>query len=396
MSNEEEAPPLPDKENGGAVRPSRASLNATSFPLPELGEGEAWIFPVARNRVNLTRDHSSAAENGVKAAFPNSEVFSAECTFHAGPSYWSKAHIELFKCTKAQRTFKKKELNADFEKLKNCPHANIVQILKEEMVLHWKESRGRDEEALADAWATTYMESNLSRVLLVEHYALRGGMPADNNIAERSNRDDKELRKYRKKPPVQFIAETEVHLKGESQTDRDFYGKMKNKINSGEFVRYGLNTLKAENDQLPCLLNLQFPITAVAQGVPVGSMLVPKYRTIRALQREHGASITVEVCKEKLNPRNLPTSPLGSYRWLVRNPRRWLEQRKVDMGISYKPHMGFGLICACLSKFCCLRPIDASKEFEAVHCFRTILNNNGYTILQTEEIAVLGTAGLVA
>jgi hypothetical protein len=31
-----------------------------------------------------------------------------------------------------------------------------------------------------------------------------------------------------------------------------------------------------------------------------------------------------------------------------------------------------------------------------VHCFRAILNNNGYTILQTEVIAALSTAVLVA
>jgi hypothetical protein len=48
----------------------------------------------------------------------------------------------------------------------------------------------------------TYKDSNLSRVLLCEESALRGGMPETNNITERSNRTDKDFSNHKKKPPA--------------------------------------------------------------------------------------------------------------------------------------------------------------------------------------------------
>ena len=63
---------------------------------------------------------------------------------------------------------------------------SLVPVVKEEMIAFWKDRKGRNELQLAIAWEKTYIMSNLSRVLLVEHYALRGGMPNDSSQTEES------------------------------------------------------------------------------------------------------------------------------------------------------------------------------------------------------------------
>jgi hypothetical protein len=88
--------------------------------------------------VNLTRDHSSASENGIKAAFPDDDVFSADCTFHASPAYWSKDHHALWSNHDKDYILEMKDnMNADFNYLKNCPHAHLVPHMKEAMVEYW-------------------------------------------------------------------------------------------------------------------------------------------------------------------------------------------------------------------------------------------------------------------
>jgi hypothetical protein len=59
------------------------------------------------------------------------------------------------------------------------------------MVQYWADERG--EPDIAKAWMKTYKDSNLSRVLLCEDSALRGGMPETNNITERGNQTDKDF-----------------------------------------------------------------------------------------------------------------------------------------------------------------------------------------------------------
>jgi hypothetical protein len=94
----------------------------------------------------------------------------------------------------------KTNMNNDFWHLKNCPHAHLVQHMKAAMVQYWADERG--EPDIAKAWMKTYKDSNLSRVLLCEESALRGGMPETNNITERSNRTDKDFSNHKKKPPA--------------------------------------------------------------------------------------------------------------------------------------------------------------------------------------------------
>ena len=390
MSDDDEPAPLP----------RRAGLNKNVFKLPVLQEGELWkLTPSVR--FNLTRDHSSAAENGVKATFPHDDVFSADCMFHGSPSHWSKEHKDLFKSgVKAERNKKITELNADYEYLKNCPHIHLIPVLKKELLTYWKDRKGRNELRWAEAWEKTYKNSNLSRVLVSEHYALRGGMPGDNNIIERSNRNDKEIRSYQRKGPVAFITETIRHVREESQTDKYFYGDLKSAVHSGIFMTHVGLTCESEKNNHPCLLNLQFSITAVAQGIPLGSVLVPKYRLIYEMRRERGSDLTIEDCCELMNPRTFrhqqgTTSMVDTYRQLVRDPSRTFDCWKAEK-IDYKPHTGFEYLKEWCSKFCCLRPIDCSAHYGAVDSLRTILVNNNYSVIPTDDIAKLKTKGLVS
>ena len=111
--------------------PERVGKNRNAFLLPVLAEDEEWELCPTKMRINLTSDHSSsAAENGVQAAFgPQYVIFRADCTFHAGPAYWSKTHGGLFTSrVAAEQKQKVKLMNSDFEVLKNCPFPELAPL----------------------------------------------------------------------------------------------------------------------------------------------------------------------------------------------------------------------------------------------------------------------------
>lgn len=380
--------------------PARAARNRTAFPLPILEDGDVFRFrPV--HRVNLTRDHSSASENGVKAAFPGHEVFSADCTFHASPSYWSKSkdNNALFKCSSTNKAAKRAAMNGDFDALKNCPHVHMVPFLHTELVAFWKHKKGRDEPDVASAWYATYYKSNLSRILLAENYGLRGGMPADNNVIERSNRTDKMCRNYKKKTPLGFIRDTATHLHAESCADLDFFGDLKPAVHCGEFMGHVWRTIIANRDPdpTPCLLNLQFQFASARNGVPAGSFLVPKYRFIALLCRTHQTNDVAQI-RQLIAPRRGTArgeKPLEVYKSLVRDPSAWLAALKEAEG--YESHTGFKKLQEwTTTKFCCMRPINAGKHYNAVWCLRTIILNSGYDVIPMAAIVEKGNDGLVS
>lgn len=381
------------------VSSARALRNKHTFPLPDLKDGESWALPTM-NQVYLTRDHSSASEKGVQAAFPDSQVISADCTFHAGPSHYSKTHSGLLNSRKKDVQIRQVGLmSSDFGVLINCPHIAMVPVVKEEMVAFWMAKKGRNEKRFAEAWAKTYFSSNLSRVILSEHYGLRGGKPGDNNQLERSNREDKAKRKYMKTPPIKFMNHTAKHLEQESRAQKDFYGNLKPPIHCSRFMEHVRFTCVAQDQGNPCMLTVQFPFRCIARGVPAGSLIVPKHRTIKKLEeRERLAgspNLTIPKCKQLLKRRSTSRlSTLDDYRSLVKDPVDWMKQRKELL--DYKPHMGFDHIRKLTSIFCCLRPIDVSSHRNAVSTLCEILSSNGYGVIPVESIAAKKSKGLVS
>jgi hypothetical protein len=115
------------KENHArCCRKARHDRNKHRFLLPVTTDGHSWHLTPAHH-VNLTRDHSSASENGVKEFFTDYEVFSADCTFHASPAYWSRKHMELFSQSNSDYVQEMQfKMNHDFQYLKNCPHVEVV------------------------------------------------------------------------------------------------------------------------------------------------------------------------------------------------------------------------------------------------------------------------------
>jgi hypothetical protein len=144
-------------------------------------------------------------------------------------------------------------MDLDFKVLKNCPFVELVPFVKDELVHFWKSKNGRDEPNLADAWCKSYKNSNLGRVLLAHTSPLRGGMPADNNIIERSNRGDKEMREHKKPTPTIFIEETAKILQGKSRIEMDFYGDLKKKVHSGSFMKNIYKTILSAEDEHACI-----------------------------------------------------------------------------------------------------------------------------------------------
>jgi hypothetical protein len=392
----------PDSEDYGEEDPqipARTRRNKMIFPLPKMNEGEYWrLAPI--HRVNLTRDHSSASENGVKAVFGDN-VYSADCFWHACPSYWAKDHRALLKSSeKLVQDEKVKEMNSDFEVLKNCPHLGLVPILKEEMLIFWKTRSGRNEVKFAEMWEKTYSSSNLTRVELNKFNPLRGGMPADNNISESGNRSDKLLRNYKKLGPIQFINDTVQRLTEESRLDMSFHGQLKPGVHDGRFMIYVWKTIEQKRKNIPCLLNVQFPFTASSSGVPPGSFLVPKYRSLCELLTLN-EELSVEACTNHYRQvDNGFEAPLKTYKTLVQNPGRWLQDYKDDP--SYADHQGFGILCDWTNRFCCMRPIVVSvgslstATSLSIATMLGILQGNGYSVIATAAVLEKEHGGLVS
>jgi hypothetical protein len=49
-----------------------------------------------------------------------------------------------------------KELQVDFQKFENCPIIELVPRIKMAIVAYWRDSKGRNEPRVADAWWGTY------------------------------------------------------------------------------------------------------------------------------------------------------------------------------------------------------------------------------------------------
>jgi len=375
----------------------RHERNRHSFRLPEeSGNGIPWHL-APKHRINLTRDHSSASENGVQAVFPEHDVFSANCTFHACPAYWSRDQNELW--SNSDKDYKeetKAQMNQDFNFLKNCPHPHLAPHIKKALVEYWSEERG--EPDLADAWMSTYGNSNLSRVLLCENYQLRGGMAADNNIAERGNCTDKDCNQHKQLGPAKFVNKTVTNLENESRAQLDYHGQLKTPIHSGNFMTYVWLTLEAHRDKQPCMLNVGVDITSVANGIPVGSILVPKFRFLQSLSEENEISEDdpVNDIKKLIHPRSRNEFSFATeYRRMVCDTDNWVKEQEEDEEVNHV----FEEFVDYTSIFCLLCPINPNESddaYAAVDTLRTITDSHGYDIMETDEIAKLEEEGLVS
>jgi hypothetical protein len=104
------------------------------------------------------------------------------------------------------------------------------------MFAYWRDTKGRNETRVADAWWGTYSESNLSRIEVNLHYPFRGGLPNKANIAESLNKVEKDYREYKRSGPVRFIDLTVQMLQNRSRCDLDFMGRMRGEVSSNIFL----------------------------------------------------------------------------------------------------------------------------------------------------------------
>lgn len=103
------------------------SNNIFKIPLPTAEPETYWKMTSKSETVSINRDDSSAAHNGMQAAFPSYTVQDAICAFHAQPYYWGRRKTALFRVrTQDAINAKKKLLNNDFMRHKNVPFEHLV------------------------------------------------------------------------------------------------------------------------------------------------------------------------------------------------------------------------------------------------------------------------------
>jgi nitrogen regulatory protein PII-like uncharacterized protein len=217
-------------------------------------------------------------------------------------------------------------------------------------------------------------------------------MPADNNITERGNHTDKDNLKHKKCHPLKFIELTVMKLSNESSTQLDYHGRMKQRVHSSKFMEAVFMTLEGNQNGRPCLLNMQVPFTSVQHQIPPPSFLVPKHWFLD-LYKEHSVDISKDNAVDDMMAMMHPRPGRGFsftrfYNYMAVNPDGWLKEVEEDEDCESV----FKAIMEWTSRFCCIRPIDPNDSYDswnAVVTLQTVLDSNGYDIMECKEIVEL-------
>lgn len=164
-------------------------MNLETFVLATPGDGATHMLtdfaPMARNAgANIWRD----------GAF-----IWGMCAEHVSGRWFDK-HKALFN-DQANR----KKMNKDFQDYKNCTIYLLAKrgVLFAKMMDKW---RGYGEAKLVEKFSSTWAHIPCARVEINHNALVPGGMPADNNGAESTNRWHKDFAKQ-----MRYIGETYVH-----------------------------------------------------------------------------------------------------------------------------------------------------------------------------------------
>lgn len=289
-------------------------------PLPPVGE--EWFLDTD-GVVAFTRDHAAAPTNGAEEVWPG-KVQSIDCHVHAS-TLWVPDHRGLIAAV--DKKDMQGKLIGDLMELKNCPHAQLAEPMKDAMITKWRDVYKEPE--IAQLWKKVYGGCMLTRVELntIAMNPLHGGMPVDNNITEVGNRDDKAKRKHKKQQPIAWIHDTARHMFRSSASDLDYTGDMKPKVSTMKDLYKPVHeeiALYESGDPSIVHPDLHFAFSSVHNGVPVGSFLLTSAHTIGQLtSADFGFQTTDEISSFLRNGRRGEEGEPICCMWLTFNQAAW-------------------------------------------------------------------------
>lgn len=368
----------------------RVARRNDATPLPKTEGDWQWTAPY----VIVGRDNTCSAENAAIEIWPESEVISAECSFHAGPSHWAAKHLEQFNCLPNKKKDMRQVMQTDFNRYCAVPYHHLADYAKTLMIELWMNPNGRNEAKVAAQWMKTYANSRLTHVESSIITALRGGIPTTSNCIESANRVDKLSNDFKKSSPTDLPRVVADMLEGQSCCDIDWNRAMKKPVNSAKFIKLcnevllAKKAVKKDGDPLPapCCLTVRFSIPPnKTHGIPPKSFLVPSYSTLE--------KVLEELSRRKLeyNVKNvhslLKSEWLPTYLNCVRKPERVL--------LNKQPQERFHLFMDWIGAFRCLRPLNANVAPKETRSVFNMLLANSYKLITWEDLLSRGNDGLV-
>ena len=363
QSNQRLFSQLRDIQHGPAKREDK-------FLLPTLEEGERWTWsPPTAGKIVIMKDAALAASNAIKKVWPTEEVVVGTCAYHASSRWFD---------TKYKNLESRDSMQKDFEILKNCPHLHLVPILHREMLSKWKTVY--KQKKVADEWSKSWSSTHFTRIELNAGNPLLCGFPADNNMVESGNNDDKEFSGRKRDNAVNFIVDILApRVKHASLTDLKYSKRMKPACHSKKFLQsvYKIRDLQKKN--LPCCLTIQYSFSHRKIGVPNGSFLIPSESCLDEVD---------EVCASKGEA--YMTSAKEYEKWM--SAAQWPKQYKAIVNgakiMKDTYDSCFDKMSDWLSAFHVMRPVDLAdpRTGFAVRHLLKMLDDHGYCPIDCTEL----------
>ena len=108
-----------------------------------------------------------------------------------------------------------------------------------------------------------------------------------------------------------------------SRADLKFVGRLKQPVNSKDFYKVVNMYRETVQEDTPCFLNLQFPITNQTLDIPKGSFLIATEHCLREMQN---------VCHTTGTP--VPSTPDGVKDWIKK--AGWVNQYRAIVNMQNK------------------------------------------------------------
>ena len=324
-----------------------------SFDLPAPGPTPWKWEPAVGKKLVVMKDYALAASNAVKEVWEGTDILVGTCAYHASARWLDTKGRKLLRDHDNRAL-----MMADFELFKNCPHLHLVEVLQVAMIGKW--AKVYKEPVVAKEWEKVWAACIMTRVELNAGNPLHCWFPSDNNMVESGNKDDKDFFDRKRKGATQFVLALSERIGHVSRADLKFVGRLKQPVNSKDFYKVVNMYRETVQEDTPCFLNLQFPITNQTLDIPKGSFLIATEHCLREMQN---------VCHTTGTP--VPSTPDGVKDWIKK--AGWVNQYRAivnmqNKGLKPEVFSGYGsqfdYYVNFFKTFHLMRPINGDSEDE--------------------------------
>ena len=364
------------------------------------------------------KDGSNASGNAAKEVYGEEFVASDEkCYVHASVR-WFPNNKRLFRDPRSRKpgSHSKSSLTKkgsasstmsrmfrDLSKYRACPFEHLCLCMLALMYNKWKNVY--KERKVADAWMSAWAEAKICRVQRNHDNPLRGGLPSDNNVVERRNRDDKEFFDCHRKTTIDsFLHACLSRVRYLSLLDRSFVSPFKPAVTSMKFhqrVNLHWKAHQQTNSEsrkkfgkfYPNSLHLQFRfLDSYNDAYPRGTRLMVTGTGINVAGKQ------MEKCGYSINKhsewKRFFSKADDDEHEVINTAKMFLEDSTKTVYEHYKKFEGsethpFDALVADMANFVVISPVDPTvgqMEEDAIRSLRDRLEISGYSVMSMDAL----------